>query len=138
MSLYISSTMASSELKESAINKAIAELAASVALAKQQGSVPAGPSLDVTFMLPGRFDKPDFTGMRMGGYSEEEGTLFFERSVPEYILHSDMAKQYVGIVMQDVVEHASDFFQAGGIEFDTAAWQQLVQLVSDSDVTLTQ
>ncbi len=138
MSLYISSATASSELKDSAINQAISRLAMSVAMAKQQGGIPAGPSLDVTFMLPGQFEKPDFTGMRMGGYSDESDTLYFERSVPEYIIHSDMAKQYVAVVMQDVVDHAGEFFQAGGHEFDTARWQQLVQLISDADVSLTQ
>lgn len=136
MSLYISSAMPSSELNESEINRAIGDLAAAVALAKLQGSVPDGPKLDVTFMLPGQFDKPEFTGMRMGGYSEDEDTLYFERSVPEYIIHSDMAKQYISIVMQDVVDHASEFFQAGGIRFETDRWQQLVQLVSESDVSL--
>lgn len=138
MSLFISSAMASSELNESAINQAISQLAMSVALAKQQGGIPAGPSLDVTFMLPGQFDKPDFTGMRMGGYSDESDTLYFERSVPEYILQSDMAKEYVAVVMQDVIDHASEFFQAGGVGFDTAKWQQLVQLLSQTDVSLSQ
>lgn len=138
MSLYISSATASSELNESAITEAISKLAVAVVLAKQQGSIPEGPSLDVTFMIPGKFDKPDFTGMRMGGYSNESDTLFFERSVPDYIIHSDMANDYVSIVMQDVVDHASEFFQAGGINFETAKWEQLVQLLSQADVSLAQ
>ena len=138
MSLFISSATASSELNQSAINEAISQLAVSVALAKQQGSFPEGPSLDITFMIPGKFEKPEFTGMRMGGYSDESATLFFERSVPEFIIHSDMAKEYVAIVMQDVLDHASEFFQAGGINFEASKWQQLLQLVTQADISLTQ
>jgi len=138
MGLFISSATASSAIKESAINEAISHLAVSAALAKQQGQIPEGPSLDVTFLIPGKFDKPDFTGMRMGGYSDAADTLFFERSVPEYIIHSDMAREYVSVVMQDVIEHANEFFQAGGVNFDTGKWQQLVQLLPQADVSLTQ
>lgn len=138
MSLFISATMPSAELKECAINKAISQLAVAVAQARQQGSIPEGPSLDVTFMLPGAFEKPDFTGMRMGRYSDESDTLYFERSVPEYIINSDMASEYVAVVMQDVIEHAGEFFQAGGISFDTAGWGRLVQLVGRADVSLAQ
>jgi len=136
MGLFISSATASSDINESAINEAISHLAVSAVRAKQQGRIPDGPSLDVTFLIPGKFDKPDFTGMRMGGYSDESDTLFFERSVPEFVIHSDMAKQYVSVVMEDVIDHASQFFLAGGVDFETEKWQQLVQLLSDAGVSL--
>jgi len=138
MSLFISSATASSGLNESPINEAISQLAVSVALARQQGNMPEGPSLDVTFMLPGQFEKPDFSGMRMGGYSDESDTLFFERAVPEHIVHSGQAREYVAAVMQDVVSNASAFFQESDIAFDAQQWQQLIALLARADVSLFQ
>ena len=138
MGLYISSATASSELNESAINQAISQLAIAVALARQQGSIPSGPSLDVTFMLPGQFEKPDFNGMRMGGYSDESDTLFFERAVPEHMVHSEQAGEYVAAVMQDVVTNANDFFHENSIPFDNRKWQQLMQLLARTHASLSQ
>lgn len=136
MSLFISSATASSGSNESPVNEAIAQLAVSVALAKRQGRLPQGPSLDVTFMLPGRFEKPDFPGMRMGGYTEGSDTLFFERAVPPSIVHSEKAKEYVAIVMQDVISNAGAFFRENAIAFDSRQWRQVIQLLAGADVSL--
>ena len=75
MSLFISVATPSSDLSASPITDAITTLASKVASEKKQGNFPHGPSLDVTFMLPGQEEKPDFAGMRMGGYTTE-GALF--------------------------------------------------------------
>ena len=133
MSLYISTKTASSELAESEINQAITLLAATMAVKLQHGLIPAGPSLDVTFMLPGKHDKPDFTGMRMGGYTENNNTLFFENAVPEHIVHSSHAKNFVAIVMEDVIENANEFFIEAGVNFDIARWQQLLELLNTEE-----
>lgn len=37
---------------------------------------PDGPALDINFMLPGKMEKPDFTGMLMGGYIVESSHPF--------------------------------------------------------------
>lgn len=129
MSLFISTATASSELQDTPIQEAIKSFAMNLAQKKRQGHFPDGPSLDVTFMLPGQKVKPDFMGMRMGGYTKNSGTLYFEREVPEYIIHSDQAGYFVSVVMQDVVEYASEFFQEHEISFDDHQWQHALQRI---------
>lgn len=126
MSLYISIAMASSGLTESPINNAITSLAARVAGEKKQGNVPVGPALDMTFMLPGKEERPAFEGMRMGGYTQENDTLYFETSVPGHIIHSQQAGEYVALVMEDMIDNAQLFFQENHVDFDAMQWQGYV------------
>lgn len=126
MALYISINTASSSTSKSPIDEAVTFLAAQAAIEKRQGGLPDGPSLDVTFLLPGEFETPPFEGMRMGGYTEEDGTLHFETAVPGHILKSTQAPSYVSAVMLDVVEHAHAFFASNKIEFDRNHWQRAV------------
>jgi hypothetical protein len=133
MSLYIGVTTASTELTDSPVNTAITVLAASVAMKTRQGLIPGGPSLDVTFMLPGKREKPAFAGMRMGGYTPEGGTLYFEAAVPEHILNSNQAGHYVAMVMQDVVTHAGAFFQENATAFDVPLWRRVMDQVTEAD-----
>lgn len=135
MGLFISINTASSELKQSPIDDAITFVATHAAIEKRQGLIPEGPSLDVTFLLPGQLDKPDFSGMRMGGYTEESDTLFFETSVPEHILKSNDAPQYVAMVMQDIVTNASEFFMENKIRFDGNRWRQVMHSLTESPKT---
>lgn len=124
MSMSISIRSASSEALDSQVTRAITHLAAQVTRKNQQGELPGGPSLDVTFMLPGKLDKPDFTGMRMGGYTDRDRVLYFETAVPETLIQSNQAKRYVELALQDVIANANDFFTQNYREFDRAAWQQ--------------
>lgn len=126
MSLYISIKMPSSMLVQSPIDDAIMFMAAHATIEKQQGRIPAGPSLDVTFLLPGEYETPPFVGMRMGGYTRESETLLFEAAVPKHILASAEAPRYVAVVMQDVVEHAHEFFLEHQIDFDAQQWREIV------------
>jgi len=130
MSLYISTNTASSELGDSMIVHAITFLAATMATKIQHEIIPNGPSLDVTFMLPGKLDKPNFTGMRMGSYTKKNNTLFFEKAVPDHIVHSKQAKEFVTMVMQDVIFHADDFFKESDTDFDIKRWQLLLEQLS--------
>ena len=70
MALYISINTPSSSHSKSPIENAIVLFAAQAAVEKRKGGLPDGPSLDVTFLLPGEFETPPFEGMRMGGYTE--------------------------------------------------------------------
>lgn len=129
MALTISMSTASAELADSPITKAISGLAAMLVIKKREGLVPDSPSLDIAFMLPGKLAKPDFAGMRMGGYDAEGKTLYFEKAVPEHILYSPQSTTFVFQVMQDVVDNAFDFFQDGSTEFDMLRWQNLVNKI---------
>jgi len=132
MPLTISMATGSSDLANSPIAKAITQLAATVAMKKREGLVPEGAALDVTFMLPGKLAKPDFTGMRMGGFEAASKTLYFEKAVPEHILHSSQSNEFVVQVIQDVVSNASDYFQESQNDFEVLRWQNLVNQLNSA------
>lgn len=126
MTLYISINTPTKELEKSPIDKAITVLAANVAVEKRNGHLPKGPALDVTFMLPSKEEVPPFKGMRMGGYTSENQTLFFESAVPDHIISSNNAPRYVAISLQDVIDNANDFFKNNHIDFDEAQWHRAI------------
>jgi hypothetical protein len=123
-SLYISMKTPTRDLEKSPIDRAITTLAACAATEGRSGGLPDGPTLDLTFMLSSKDDRPPFDGMRMGGYTADNQTLFFEASVPEAMGHSEQAPQYVAAVLQDMIDNAADFFQEQQVSFDASQWQQ--------------
>lgn len=134
MTLSISMKTASADLTDSAITKAITMLATKIAKSNQGTALPKKPALDVTFMLPGKLEKPAFTGMRMGGYEAGADTLFFEIAVPEHILHSSQSHLYAATALQDVVANANDFFTDNELHFNVLSWQQFVNQILASTI----
>ncbi len=140
MTLSISMKTASADLTDSAITKAITMLATKIAKSSHALAMPKKPSLDVTFMLPGKLEKPAFTGMRMGGYEAQADTLFFEIAVPEHILHSAQSHVYAATALQDVIANANDFFAADvflkdrELHFNVLSWQQFVNKILASTI----
>lgn len=126
MSLYISVNTPSSVLSKSPIDEAITFYAASIAMEKRVGRFPEGPKLDITFMLSTRQNAPDFKGMRMGAYDNENQILYFETSVPEHISQSPVAQKYVRAVLQDAIDNAQDFFQEHGVKFEFEQWHEAI------------
>lgn len=126
MRLFVSINSPSQELVKSQIDEAITFVAAHAALESRQGHFPAGPALDITFMLSTKDDTPPFSGMRMGGYNREGDTLFFEAAVPEKMTRSEEAPRYVALVMQDMVDNAKLYFDEMHIDFDLDRWRHVI------------
>lgn len=126
MSLFISVNKPSQQLEKSPIDNAITILAASAAIEKRSGRLPKGPAIDITFMLPHENDIPPFKGMRMGGYTQDNQTLYFESAVPEHIVNSKNASRYVVVALQDAVDNAGDYFSSSNIDFDSQQWHQAI------------
>lgn len=134
MSLYITINNPSPLLDKSPIGEAITFMAMQIAMEKRNGRLPQkGPALDVTFMLSTGDDAPPFKGMRMGGYSGDNNTLYFETAVPEAISHSGFATRYVTAVLQDVIEHASEFFAEQEIPFEAEHWSYAVNYLVEQE-----
>jgi len=136
MSLYISMNSASRELDESPIYRAIVLLAAKVM--QQRGNLPATPQLDITFMIPGQFERPEFEGMRMGNYDHVTGILHFEVAVPRHIIHSTQAAYYTSMVLLDAIDNAAyyfrDTFNAHGVHFEAEQWHRaLISLIDTAN-----
>lgn len=130
MSLSINIRSASSDALDSQMSRAITHLAAKAVRRSHHGDMPAGPGLDITFMLPGKLDKPGFQGMRMGGYTDREQVLYFETSVPEALIQSNQAVRYVELTLQDAIDNANDFFVQNYRDFDRAGWQRVLDQLS--------
>ncbi len=133
--LSISMNLPSRDLEKSAMERAITAFALSIATQKEatQG-LQAGPTLDITFMLAFNGDKPPFDGMRMGGYTANDNTLYFQAAVPETFNNSERAKDYVAAILEDVVTNAIDYFQTTDIRFDAINWKRaLPPLISGAD-----
>lgn len=123
MSIHISMNMPGTELTHSAIDEAITFMASHIAIEKRHGHLPEGPTLDITFMLPGKHEKPEFNGMRMGGYTPESRTLYFETAVPENMTQSEKAPYYVARVLEDVIDNADVFFAGTDVPFNVDHWR---------------
>lgn len=137
MSLYISINKPSQLLEKSSIDTAITVLAANAAIEKRSGRLPNGPALDITFMLPYENDTPPFKGMRMGGYTQDNKTLYFESAVPEHIVDSKNASRYVVVALQDAVDNAGEFFSSNNIIFDKAQWHRAIDSLFAAAFALT-
>ena len=133
MRLFVSVNSPSQEMAKSPIDEAITFMAAHAAMEGRQGRFPAGPALDITFMLSSKEDAPPFTGMRMGGYNKEGGTLFFEAAVPEQMTQSEQAPRYVALVMQDMVDNAKLYFDEQRIDFDRDHWNRVIDGLSRTE-----
>ena len=127
MSLSINVTSPSSAALESKMNSAITSMAVRIAQKGQRGEVPGGPSLELTFMLPGEYDKPSFSGMRMGGYTAQDNVLYFEKPVPEALLNSPRASDFVALVLADVISNAADYFDNNPLNFNRDGWNRLLE-----------
>jgi len=137
MTLHISMTSPGNELSKSSIDNAITFLASHIAIEKRQGHLPEGPILDITFMLPSQYEKPDFEGMRMGGYTDENRTLYFETAVPETITQSERAPFYLAMVLEDVIDNASEFFIGSEVSFNAEHWRTALQKLISPEKTNT-
>jgi len=133
MTLHISMTNPGNELSESPIDNAITFLASHIAIEKRQGHLPESPTLDITFMLPSQYETPDFNGMRMGGYTNENKTLYFETAVPATITQSEKAPYYVAMVLEDIINNADEFFTGSDINFNAEHWRTALQKLISSE-----
>lgn len=133
MSLYISTKTPSPDLDQSPIDEAITSLATHIAVEKHHGHLPEGPALDITFMLSTDDDAPPFNGMRMGGYTDENQTLFFEAAVPVQMAQSEAAPFYVASVLQDAVDNACEYFESTEVAFDGDQWVRAIAPIIELD-----
>lgn len=135
MSLYISVNTPTKDFYQSPIDNAITFFAASIAMEKRVGSFPEGPKLDITFSLSSKHDAPNFDGMRMGPYNDQNQTLYFETVVPPHMTQSRVAPQYVQAVLEDVIDNAQDYFSDLGVDFDFSQWQEVITKLSHTEST---
>jgi len=124
-------------LEKSPIDKAVTRAAVTFARQRLQNALPAGPGLEITFVLASKDLQPDFTGMRMGGYTPADPVLRFHAAVPAHLADSPLARRYVAAVLDDVLANAQDYFAGRQMAFDGEAWRRVFQAVALSGEDLS-
>jgi len=127
MTIYLNAVTGSRELEGCAIDKAITALAMRLAQLRNGQPKEADTTIDLTMILPGKNNSPDFEGMRLTGFSSEEGTLYMESVIPESMLDSELAERYVSAVVEDAMDNAAEFFSKQGLRFNAQPWQSALQ-----------
>lgn len=129
MSLYIGAFYPDRQLDESLFSQSLVKVAANLAEHRKHSLQVSPPYLDIQFMMPGKQEKPDFTGMRMYEYDSDSSTLRIESAVPERIVNSMHTEEYVLAVMQDAVDNAAAFFESESLGFKTDAYHELINMM---------
>lgn len=126
MSIYLSAVSGSRDLEGSAIDKAITAMA--IRLTQLRGALKGSNdvTIDLTLMLPGKTQKPDFDGMRMTRFSSDERALYIESAVPQQMLHSQHAERYVSALIQDAIDNAVLYFDEQGVPFEGNQWHEIL------------
>ncbi len=132
MGIFLRTASASQEHQESLINNAITRAAMTAATQTASEKPPALPVLDISFLLPGKHEKPAFNGMQMGGYTSEEGTLYFQCSVPEAMINSNQAAPYVIAVIDDAISNAVEYFKLIDTDFNQSSWLNFAKLLKQN------
>ncbi len=104
--------------KESIFYEAATRVA--MCLARQAGDLAqkTPPDIDVHFLLSGKFDAPDFKGMRIRSYDSKAAMLRVETAVPSHIVNSSNAIDYVVAAIEDALENASEFLDEIEMPFE--------------------
>jgi len=133
MTLHISSMIPDRSLDESALFKAITQVAMELAKFVNQPIQNKAPSLNVVFLLPSRQEKADFEGLRLHSFDKEAQTLRIEAAVPEKMLASTHAERFVLAILMDAADAAGEFFEEQRILFDAPAHLALLEALTPKE-----
>jgi len=122
MSVFLNTVTGHRELEECQINKAITALAIKLVKIRPMISNSFEPGIELTIILPGTTHKPAFQGMRLNGYSVNDNMLYIESAIPDTMLHSEHANEYMLALLQDAIDNGADFFTEKGLSFPRQQW----------------
>lgn len=132
MSLFIGAFFPEPDLSSSPFSAALTNIAVKLATSASSKSIARDPLIDLRFLLPGKLDKPGFTGMRLNSFDKTSNTLRIDSSVPEGMIESNKAADYIIAAMHDATENAGAFFQENNIDFNEFLHLQIVQRLDNS------
>ena len=133
MTLHIGSMLPDRSLEESALVHAITKIAATLARLRDQRVQQKTPVLDIMFLLPSRQEKADFTGLRLHSFDRTGQVLRIESAVPDKMVASIHAEQFVIAIMQDAIDAAGEFFSEQHILFNASEHLALVDIVTPKE-----
>ncbi len=120
------------ELRGTEVEKAItAAMQAAVDLSRnlEEGSVPA---VNVVFCTPGSvMGRPDWDHGRIAKYSAKSKLLLIQAAVPEEVVHSETALDYVIEELYGANANAFEFYRQKGMQFLLADAEKLVARIRE-------
>ncbi|MCG8313012.1 MAG: hypothetical protein MI976_07320 [Pseudomonadales bacterium] len=127
MTLYIGAYYPDRELTNTPLGEAVTHVAAKLAAFKNQSIQTSQPSVELCYMVPAKDDAPDFKGMRLHSYDPASEILRIEAAIPEAMVNSRHAQDYVIAALQDAVDNAFDFYSEQKRLFRRDEYQILIE-----------
>lgn len=132
MTLFIGAYYPDNELQRSVFGEALTQVALNLAKARSHRLQSTSPNVDFYFLVPGKLAKPDFQGMRIHSFDSETDTIRIESSVPDHMVTSKHAEDYVVASLLDAMDNAFDFFADSAVLFQRDEYQNLVESLRSS------
>ncbi len=129
MTLSIGAYLPDVELDTSTFCQALTGVAIELVQYRQHRLQSNKPNISLSFLMPGREEKPDFEGMRLHSFDASSNTLRIESAVPPQMVQSTHAKHYVVAAMQDAIDGASDFFAEQKVIFERDEYLKLIDIM---------
>lgn len=126
MALFIGAFLPDRQLDESAFCKALTKVAIDLAQLRRHPLQSSKPNLDLYFLMPGKEEEPAFQGMRYHSFDAASNTLRMESAVPEKMIQSIHAEDFVVAALQDAVDGAHEFFELQQMTFQRDAYLHLI------------
>ena len=127
MTLYIGAYYPDRELTNTPLGEAVTRTAAKLAAFRKQSIQSSQPSVELCYMVPGKDDAPDFEGMRLHSFDSDSDILRIEAAIPEAMVNSRHAQDYVIAALQDAVDNAFDFYSEQKRLFRRDEYQILIE-----------
>ena len=136
MAIYLNVMNLAKDLDGCPIDNAITSLARELAKLRNSFKNNDSSNIDITLMLPSTEARPASNGMQMTSYSAQSDTLYIQAAIPEKMLHSQHANQYVSALVQDAIDNSAIFFAEKGRHFPTLQWLSALQAINHDPVAV--
>ena len=129
--ISIGSVLRGPELRESNISDAL-RIAAKT-LIRVRGDLELGsvPSVNVVFYVPGSQGQPDWDGLRDGRYSAKDKLLMVQVAVPEEMVSSNSALEFIVDSLHGANAVAFEVFRQKGMDYPLRKAEELVASIRD-------
>lgn len=124
--ISIGSVLEGPELRHSSIDEALAKAMEAAVESRDHFELGSAPSVNVVFYVPGSLGRPDWDLLRSGRFSRKDKLLMVQVAVPEDIVSSDSAVDFVINSLYGANAIALDEFGEKGMEYPLAEAEELV------------
>lgn len=116
--IYIGAIFSGPELEKSHFSRI--KIAVTMAVSDLRGDFKDGdaPAYNIVFCVPGSLGGPDWTDLRQVRYSKKKQMILFHAAVPQEVVASDDAFDYLISTLREANDAAYRFYKHKGMSFD--------------------